>query len=380
MWVGAGIVHKYCGRSHARDALEREGKQLQAPHGCCHACRLPRCSNPVAVEQNGRVHDFCCLLHAEEAVEQGRHPKSNRKLVDAVDKWCSYPDCDKQRFRDIERGFDHDFCGRYHAAKAAEVGLAPVPADRAGKVSRVWKGRPGAPPYTLSVLTREHEKYTSVVSQFESAWKHPGRTPEVRRVLQIRNPNEVFNRYTRFKTSAGDAGEERRFHGTTLASSCSFAMDIKQPPCQASDCAVCGICATSFDLDRCGTGPKSSNSTAVALPTAGMRYGKGLYFSKVSSKSNDYAAKSERHVGGGGHGSQSRRLCAVFLCKVAVGVSHVTKEDFLDADKLADALARADSVVGLTEADGGALNYDETVVYNDDAAIPSYLIVYSVGD
>ena len=232
VWVGAGIVHKYCGRSHARDALEREGKELQAPHGCCHACRLPRCSNPVAVEQNGRVHDFCCLLHAEEAVEQGRHPKSNRKLVDAVDKWCSYPDCDKQRFRDIERGFDHDFCGRYHAAKAAEVGLAPVPADRAGKVSRVWKGRPGAPPYTLSVLTREHEKYTSVVSQFESAWKHPGRTPEVRRVLQIRNPNEVFNRYTRFKTSAGDAGEERRFHGTTLASSCSFAMDIKQPPCK----------------------------------------------------------------------------------------------------------------------------------------------------
>ena len=36
----------------------------------------------------------------------------------------------------------------------------------------------------------------------------------------------------------------------------------------------------------------------------------------------------------------------------------------------------ADSVVGLSVADGGKINYEETVVYRNEAAIPSYLIVY----
>ena len=38
----------------------------------------------------------------------------------------------------------------------------------------------------------------------------------------------------------------------------------------------------------------------------------------------------------------------------------------------------ADSIVGLCTADGGALNYEETVVYRTAAAIPSYLIVYRI--
>lgn len=37
------------------------------------------------------------------------------------------------------------------------------------------------------------------------------------------------------------------------------------------------------------------------------------------------------------------------------------------------------SVRGLTRTEGGALNWDELVVYQDCAAIPSYLIVYSPG-
>ena len=37
-----------------------------------------------------------------------------------------------------------------------------------------------------------------------------------------------------------------------------------------------------------------------------------------------------------------------------------------------------DSVIGLTVADGGALNYEESVVYDEAAAIPSYLIVYKM--
>ena len=36
------------------------------------------------------------------------------------------------------------------------------------------------------------------------------------------------------------------------------------------------------------------------------------------------------------------------------------------------------SIRGLTATDGGALNYDELVVYRRDAAVPSYLIAYQL--
>ena len=71
---------------------------------------------------------------SEEAMERGQHPWPARspKLssgvgaaagalssTSAADE-CSYPECRKLRFLD-ERGFQHDFCGRTHAFKAAEV-------------------------------------------------------------------------------------------------------------------------------------------------------------------------------------------------------------------------------------------------------------------
>ena len=72
----------------------------------------------------------------------------------------------------------------------------------------------------------------------------------------------------------------------------------------------------------------------------------------------------------------------MFLRKVALGSPLRTPEDRID-DAQIDATLRArgrggqyDSVVGLTMAEGGKLNYEESVVYNEEAAIPSYLIVY----
>ena len=39
---------------------------------------------------------------------------------------------------------------------------------------------------------------------------------------------------------------------------------------------------------------------------------------------------------------------------------------------------QAHSVQGLTRKDGGALEYEESVVYRQDAALPSYLLVYKL--
>ena len=66
----------------------------------------------------------------------------------------------------------------------------------------------------------------------------------------------------------------------------------------------------------------------------------------------------------------------MFVAKVAAGRALVTTEEELD---LPDARAPPgyDSVVG--EPAPGRLNYDELVVYDESAALPAHLIVYSFG-
>lgn len=68
----------------------------------------------------------------------------------------------------------------------------------------------------------------------------------------------------------------------------------------------------------------------------------------------------------------------MFLCKVAIGAAYTTSAESLDEPAVKRVLASGarDAIVGLTKRDGGALNYDETVVFRDEAAIPSYLVVY----
>ena len=71
-------------------------------------------------------------------------------------------------------------------------------------------------------------------------------------------------------------------------------------------------------------------------------------------------------------------------CKVAAGAEYRTTADGLseaEVDELVSARAAGgtfDSIVGLDAASGGSLNYEETVVYRNEAAIPSYLIVYEL--
>ena len=73
----------------------------------------------------------------------------------------------------------------------------------------------------------------------------------------------------------------------------------------------------------------------------------------------------------------------MFLCKVAYCRAHETS-----ATRLSEADVHAkvrpggafDAVVGLTAQRGGALTYEETVVYQSEAAIPSYVIVYRLND
>ena len=132
-WESNGTVHDYCGRSHA---LQATRGHVNAPHGNCHQCKLDGCEETVYFEEAAqRVHDFCCKGHADIAIERGDQPRSERShggdggAAAAVPpaQRCCLPGCSSERFTDADTGYQHDFCGRTHAASAeAEVRLAAL--------------------------------------------------------------------------------------------------------------------------------------------------------------------------------------------------------------------------------------------------------------
>ena len=395
-----GIEHDFCGRTHAKEYARRNGSVLPPPHGVCHTCKLPGCNEEVYYDEaEERVHEFCCKSHALQAINDGLHPPSQKgnQLGSRipVSQQCALPGCTAPKFCDPDTGEVRDYCGRSHARLASQRGQQPPPAalGQPAHFGVTWKGRSAhfncanncnggvcglcQPDYELATLTNAHPKYEQIKRQFADSWdaQTAGPIPTVQRVLQVRNPAPVFERYEAYKQSLAQAGrpvtEERRFHATGMR--CSFGIDQGQRPCEDAACNVCSIAQTSFKLARAGGGPLTANWGGV------LRYGRGLYFSKTSSKSHSYGGDSERDRRGQKH------RC-MFLCKVALGSPLRTAEERID-DTQIDAYVRArarggqyDSVVGLTTAEGGKLNYEESVVFDEAAAIPSYLIVYKLND
>mmetsp|Transcript_23227 Transcript_23227/g.25794 ORF Transcript_23227/g.25794 Transcript_23227/m.25794 type:complete len:203 (-) Transcript_23227:56-664(-) len=202
-------------------------------------------------------------------------------------------------------------------------------------------------------MTNRHPKYENIKYQFISKWKkretNPYGTVRVQRILQI-DPSperiEVFKKMT--KMLGGEDTVERRFHGTS--SLCDIGIRLNAKPCNSQDCCICNICRIGFKLTQ-------------GKPF--QRYGSALYFSSVSGKSNDYANKSERIIGG-------KRWRCMFLCKVITGRVFKTKDN---GEHFTGPPKGFNSVLGEV---GHVLNYDELVVYDPKQVLPSYLIVYTM--
>ncbi|CAN0483594.1 unnamed protein product [Ectocarpus sp. 12 AP-2014] len=97
------------------------------------------------------------------------------------------------------------------------------------------------------------------------------------------------------------------------------------------------------------------------------RYGPGVYSSSVSGKANDYADLSTKT------GSDGTELRCMFVANVAVGKSFNTKSSNLPQSACPP--LGYQSVVGEV---GQALNFHEVVVYKEEAALPTHLIVYAL--
>jgi len=159
--------------------------------------------------------------------------------------------------------------------------------------------------------------------------------------------NKFYNYQLRVAIRTGIPGgnTRRRFHGTVRE--CRLGdTSTAQGLCLLDTCNLCRIIQNSFEIARVGE------------RTNFGRFGAGIYTSATSSKANDYTAR---------HASPNK---AMLLNYVVMGRAiKLTRTN----QRLTQPPHGFDSVIG---EPGGGLNYDESVVYNNDAILPAFLIVY----
>ncbi|KAG5653229.1 hypothetical protein H0H81_001612 [Sphagnurus paluster] len=209
----------------------------------------------------------------------------------------------------------------------------------------------------LLEVPKGHVTFKSVEEQFKTSWRHTGkRCPPVRRIYKIvlspaslasynayRSAVEARGQFFAAGRSAGN--ENRRWHGTRRE--CSIGDKGRTTLCSSTNCPMCCIIRTSFDLSKFGS------------KTGWGRFGKGIYTSSTSSKSDDYASND-----------CGSKLTGILLNKVVVGKGCKMLQD---SPSMTAPPSGFDSVLA---EKGGSLNHDELVVYVNDAIRPSFLVLY----
>ncbi|CBN80078.1 TPR repeat-containing protein [Ectocarpus siliculosus] len=220
----------------------------------------------------------------------------------------------------------------------------------------------GSSSSTLRILDDDDWEYEALCDLFKTRWLKPQPTNGVSivRIFSIQVPLEVHDKHELYKRMVV-VNLRQRFHGTSCNDGCNFMVDPQgaTAPCGLSSCSVCNICMLGFKLGK----NVARTARASGIP---LRYGTGIYFSSVSGKANDYARLSAKT------GSDGAELRCMFVANVAGGKAFSTKKSHLPQSECPP--SGCQSVVGEV---GHALNYDEVVVYKEEAALPTHLIVYA---
>ncbi len=195
------------------------------------------------------------------------------------------------------------------------------------------------------------EEYQSVHDVFQQRWAK-GSCPPIETIIRVINP-AVSERFAKYRNNlpSGYQTVERHFHGTKLQCAITSFFEF----CNKNTCGICGICKKGFCRSR-------------VRHHRWQRFGPGFYLAPNSSKSNDYPL---------GTGADSEcPLKALFLCSVAPGKKYTVRynQTQLDGPPMG-----YNSVHGMSKFLWyfGDLNYDEIVVYNEDAIYPCYVILYA---
>ena len=196
--------------------------------------------------------------------------------------------------------------------------------------------QPSNPPM---IRQANQQEFSRVSQQFTRDWnRRKGTCPKVDCVYVVSN-SALEVRWRAHKQNLQNQIVEEYYHGTTLV------CNLSSMPCTNADCGVCGISSTGLDR-RCIR--KNFNF---------QRFGHGFYLAPNSSKCHDYT-----------QGANGYR--AMLLCAVCPGRKYCLQTDNVD---LKGPPSGYDCVYG---QEGSSLNYAEIVVYNPDAVLPRYIIVY----
>ncbi|KAF5370433.1 hypothetical protein D9615_009748 [Tricholomella constricta] len=343
-------THSYCGKTCANKAeFSQNGSTAQlSSSNMCEVCQVrPKYQEP------GKTHPYCSKTCARSrAGNISTNPKAVGPPPSRTLGMCHVAGCPKQAFRDRDGSFA-DFCSKTHRKLGETICLMCRAAPKLGETNFCGKtcmdNAYAKGPMLLEVL-KGHVAFKSVADQFKVSWRHQDkRCPPVRHVYKVIMSQVSMEAYEAYRAEVEARGkftaqnltegnEKRRWHGTKR--NCTIGDNGRTTLCNArpKDCPMCSIIRTSFTLDA---------------------FGRGIYASSTSSKSDDYTTTL-----------CSSKLTAIFLSKVVVGRGRKMSRD---APKLTDAPPNYDSVLAET---GGSLNHDELIVYTNDAIRPSFLVIF----
>jgi len=157
--------------------------------------------------------------------------------------------------------------------------------------------------------------------------------PPLKKVFKIVESPATRIQYDLYKSEHGD--EVFRYHGTSRE--CSLGETDNHYPCWSKTCPACSILRTSFK---------------VSLADPAGAFGQGIYTSSASNKSSSYSPEG-----------------VMFLAKVVLGRQRIVSS-FAEVKSLPSGY---NSVV-FDRLDG---RLNESVVYNDAAIRPVFLIIFS---
>ena len=181
--------------------------------------------------------------------------------------------------------------------------------------------------------------FETVAAKFRSAWQK-GVVPTARRILVVCNES-MERKWRAYQSTLTNKTVEEHFHGTSL--SCNVS--ASQAPCQDGNCGVCGISCEGLDREH------------IKKNIDFQRFGHGFYLAPHSSKCHDYT-----------QGANGYR--AMLLCDVCPGRKYQLQRN---SQHLTGPPPGYDSVYGEVSS---KLNYPELVVYEPEAVLPRYIILY----
>jgi len=272
---------------------------------------------------------------------------------------CTTPGCDDHVYRDVN-GRAGKYCRVTHKLWGERGCILCRRATKFGESQfcRVCDMGLACVAPMLVCVPEDNETYKTVADQFEQSWRHPTCCPRLRAIYKIvgrQDMSDTYNAYRnavdfrgRFTSRGLTSGNQLlRWHGTNRR--CNVGDNGQTSLCYSSQCPLCSIIYDSFDI------------TCSKRKTGWGRFGIGIYTSSTSSKSNDYSSNLV-----------SSPWKALLLASVVAGNAKTFTKD---QSALTRPPAGFDSVVG-EPSTKGSLNYDELVVYTNDAIRPAYLVMY----